>query len=398
VSNVVGGSGRDRHDDEWLVPLVKATKRWWLRRIKGEVALAAVLDTFDATEGFETRNGQAPILVKSVKTDYGRRLIWHLPAGIPSKRVTENLEAFEEQVNGSITIERHGADLFMDVATKPLDTNAPYTWQPPENGKGTAGLIIPIGITYTGLVTVELTTLPDLLIAGNKGGGKTTALRVVAYSCLLQGAVVLIIDLKGGTDFGPFERHCPLAVTEPDALRMLALLNGELRRRFSVLRAAQVEKAQDYKGSDMPWIVLIIDELAEIRDKATIKELDSLMRLARAVGISVVAATQRPAHDILPKFSNLRMLFSGRLVFTMPKEEDSRIILGNDMASRIPRNIPGRAIWQWESDGVEVQCLNLSFKEAQKRLKGLPHRVDREPEFTEGVFAIERRPARLPPR
>jgi S-DNA-T family DNA segregation ATPase FtsK/SpoIIIE len=385
-----------------MVPLIKAAKRWWLR-VRGQAAVAAVYDTFDAMEGFETKNGQVPVLVKKVRTDYGWRLIWHLPAGIPSKRVAENLEAFEEQVDGKIVLERHGADLFMDVVTKPLDTNAPYEWDPPEGGLVSEELIVPIGVAYTGLVTVDLMGLPDLLIAGNKGGGKTTALRVAAYSCLLQGAIVLIIDLKGGTDFGPFERHCPLATSEIEAFRLLALLNRELRRRFSVLRAAQVEKAQDYKGSGMPWIVLIIDELAEVRDKATLKELDSLMRLARAAGISVVAATQRPAHDILPKFSNLRMLFSGRLCFTMPKREDSEIILGNDMASRIPRNIPGRAIWQYESDGVEVQCLNLSFKEAQRRLRGLPHRAESQDSFEGGPFegggfAIERRGKRLPAR
>ena len=382
------GGGRGR-DDEWLVPLIKATKRWWLR-IRGQAAVAAVYDTFDAMEGFETRNGQVPVLVKKIRTGYGWRLIWHLPAGIPSRRVVENLEAFEEQVDGRIVLERRGADLFMDVVMAPLPNNVPYSWDPPERGHDY--LPISIGMTHTGPVVADLGALPHILIGGNPGSGKTTFLRALILSALRQSAIVVIIDLKRGSDYSAFEEYCPMAITEADALGVMLLVGKELRRRYDVLRAAGVEKAQEYPGGDMPPIVLVVDELAEMREKATLKELDSLARLARAAGISLAAGVQHPSHDILPKFSNTRALFSGRLCFTVPKREDSEVILGNDLASRLPRNVPGRAIWQYDSEGVEVQCLNLPLKEARRRLQGLPHGVSEE------VLAIERHAARLPPR
>ena len=106
-------------NSEWLLPLVKAARRTVLRW-RGQGVVASVYDTFDALD-FETRNGQSPVLVKRMRTDYGWRLIWHLPAGIPSRKVAEQLDAFEEQVGGRIVLERHGADIFMDVVTAPLN-------------------------------------------------------------------------------------------------------------------------------------------------------------------------------------------------------------------------------------------------------------------------------------
>jgi S-DNA-T family DNA segregation ATPase FtsK/SpoIIIE len=380
------GFHHSRNDSAWLLPIVKSLHRTLLRW-RGQGVVASILDVYDAL-GFETRNGQTPLLVKRTRTDYGWRLIWHLPAGIPSRKVEEQLDAFEEQVGGRIVLERHGANLFMDVVTAPLPDNVPYAWEPDE-AKGY--LPVPIGVTHMGDVVADLGALPHILIGGNPGSGKTTFLRVLILSALRQGAVVVIIDLKRGSDYSPFERYCPMAFTEGDALRTLWAVSKELRRRYDLLRAAGVDKAQDYRGN-MPPIVLVIDELAEMREKESLKELDSLARLARAAGISLAAGVQHPSHDILPKFSNTRALFSGRLCFTVPKREDSEIILGNDMASKIPRSARGRAIWQYDSEGVEVQCLNLPLEEARRQLKGLPHGV------TEEVLAIERRAERLPPR
>lgn len=226
--------------DEWLTPLIKAARRTALRW-RGQGVVASIYDTFDALD-FETRNGQVPLLVKRTRTDYGWRLIWHLPAGIPSRKVTEQLDAFEEQVGGSICCERHGADLFMDVITKDLPANVPYEWEP----TGEGFLPIPIGVTHLGPVVADLGALPHILIGGNPGSGKTTFLRALILSALRQGAVVVVIDLKRGSDYSPFERYCPMAFTERDALKTLWAVSKELRRRYDLLRMAGVDKAQDY--------------------------------------------------------------------------------------------------------------------------------------------------------
>lgn len=272
----------------------------------------------------------------------------------------------------------------MDIISEPLPLNVPYEWEIPKSGH----LPTPIGLTYNRMISVDLPGIPHLLVAGNTDSGKTTFLRSVAVSTFRQGAIVAIIDLKFGMDYLPFENITPLATDEDVARQLLALINDEMHRRANRLKLAGASKLQDYPGDDLPWIVLIVDELAEI-DGKSLKLLDRILRLGRAPGISVVAATQRPAHDILPKFSNLRMLFAGRLAFSLPKQEDSRLLLGNDLASKLPRNMPGRAIWQYDSDGVELQCLNIKDDDMRLWLRGLPER--------EEVFSIEPT-RRLPPR
>lgn len=101
-------------------------------------------------------------------------------------------------------------------------------------------------------------------------------------------------------EFNYLSNHCLLAKYEEDALELMKRLNQEMERRITLLEKAKVVKIQDYKKKEeLPFIVVVVDELSEIKNDKIMFYLDRIVRLARAVGISVVAATQRPSTNAL---------------------------------------------------------------------------------------------------
>lgn len=377
-----------KHDNSHtaLAELITQVSLAWRHRPGNEVP-AAVLDTFDALH-FETRAGQKPVLAHKHKEPYGWHLVFCLPPGISARDIEAKLDHFQEQVGGRIELKKNGKLVHFDVFASPLPDRMDYDEWNPFNYPNMA-LPFLVGATAAGPLVVDLARLPHIFVAGQTGGGKTTALQSLAVSLIQQGALLAVIDLKG-LDFNHLTDHALVVDDEADGTEVLAALNRELNRRKKLLKAAGVNKLQDYPNDDLPWIACIVDELGEFSDnKEAQAHLNRLGRLARAVGICLICATQRPSHSLYPKFTDFRMLFSGRLCFWMPKPEDSMLILENDTAARLPANIPGRAIWQW-SGQTEVQCAYLDVKHAKKLLAGVsPKGVD---------FFDEPSAKRLPPR
>ena len=369
-----------KQDENALATAIAASRRTLLHW-RGRATVAQALDTMDAL-GYETRHGQRPLLSHYHRTSSGWHLAWALPAGISSQDIVAKLSHFEEQCEASIACETRGRILHMEIRTQPLPERIPYEWCVPSD----MALPVPIGHTPAGLLPVDLARLPHMFVAGNTGGGKTTYLRGLAVAGILAGARVVIVDLKG-LDFAHLAKsgHAVVADTEASALAALAALNRELDRRKGILKAAGATRLQDHGG--LPWIIAIIDELAELQDRQAQDQLNRLARLARAAGISLVCATQRPSHTLFQRFTDTRMLFSGRLMFACPKPEDSRLILDSDRAARLPP-VPGRAIWKWDLE-VEVQCMDIGPREAQRLLAGIP---------VKEVTDLESGPNRLPAR
>lgn len=106
----------------------------------------------------------------------------------------------------------------------------------------------------------------------------------------------------------------------------------------------------------MLYIVLIIDELAELKDKDAQEDLETLLRLCRASGICIVAATQRPNSKIFTSksFGDAKANFTGRLCFQTISGIDSRIILDSSEGADLPA-IPGRAYWRLGRELTEIQ-------------------------------------------
>ena len=321
-----------------------------------------ILDTFDNL-GYLTKDKRRPVLVAKRRTAYGWHLVFNLPPGISFSKVKRQREYFQDATNSWIDFFWNGK-LHMDVHMGKMPKRLPYDWY--EGLYKKMSLPIPIGVSQSGEVVFDLAESPHLLVAGVPGFGKSNFLHVLIHS-LLPRARIGIIDLKR-LEFAYLKNHCALARNEHETQHLLLSVNKEMERRIDVLESAGVVKIQDYKGEDMPFIVVIIDELAEISADFTMDVIDRITRLARAVGISVIAATQRPSTKVLP--GDTRAMFQARLCFQVADELNSRMVLGEGcpLAAHLP-GIKGRAIWKFGLDEKEVQTMFLPLAQAKKLLQ-----------------------------
>jgi S-DNA-T family DNA segregation ATPase FtsK/SpoIIIE len=322
----------------------------------------------------ESKSYHVPLIVSNKATSYGRRVVVHLPSGIPMDTFLRHVPHMQEQMRSTIQVETYHSTAVLDVIRKPLPKNVPFDVDAIQ--KRDALLPVAIGDSGKKMVVIDLAALPHLFIAGNTGSGKSTFLHGLIVSVLyIAGAMVCVIDLKR-VEYHLYNKVATIADTEKAAYRLLEWLNAELDRRLAVLKRNNLVHAKSYKGDDMPYLVLVIDELAELTDKDAQEMLNRLCRLARAAGICVVASTQRPSHTLYRNFTDTRSLFAGRVCFSVPSPEDSRMVLGDDAAFNLPRNVPGRAIFQW--NGMQTtQTPFLTMDKARELVAQItPRKVD----------------------
>jgi DNA segregation ATPase FtsK/SpoIIIE, S-DNA-T family len=201
------------------------------------------------------------------------------------------------------------------------------------------------------IVTADLATMPHMLIAGSTGSGKSVAINAMIMSILYKATPdevrLILVDpkrLELGIYEGVPHLYVPI-ITEPK-LAANALRNAvrEMERRLKVLAAKGVRNLDQYnklfesdtpslfeqEGDEkpLPQIVIIIDELADLMmlDQSNVEEsITRLAQMARAVGIHLVLATQRPSVDVITGL--IKANFPSRISFRVATKIDSRTIL-----------------------------------------------------------------------
>ena len=189
-------------------------------------------------------------------------------------------------------------------------------------------------------IAADLDKMPHLLIAGATGSGKTVCLNSVICCLLVHNAPcdirLIMIDPKRVelTQFNSIPHLAvPVIVHTDKALSALRWLNQEMDKRYQVLAAASARNIDDYnrnrQGTEkLPYLVLVIDELADLM-MAGFDEVEHILcrlaQLARATGIHLVVATQRPSVDVVTGL--IKANFPTRISFAVTSQVDSRTIL-----------------------------------------------------------------------
>ncbi|ROP33506.1 FtsK/SpoIIIE domain-containing protein [Couchioplanes caeruleus] len=230
---------------------------------------------------------------------------------------------------------------------------------------------VPIGIDEFGMPVLIRLIWRNLLIGGEPGAGKSALLNVlVAYAALCANCRLILLDGKQ-VELGQW-RKCADAFVGPNivqALVLLTKLQKMMDNRYAFLldceRRKVVEKIQTLSPvtGEIIWVpdaflpyVVAIDEIAyysaTIGDKRQREEFAALLRdlvaRGRAVGIIVIAATQRPSSDIIP--TSLRDLFAWRFAGRCTNDSSSDIVLGHGWAQKnwsansISPNNPGAGL------------------------------------------------------
>ena len=189
-------------------------------------------------------------------------------------------------------------------------------------------------------VAGDLTRMPHLLIAGATGSGKTVCLNSIVCCFLVHNSPddvqFIMIDPKR-VELVTFNAipHllAPVVVDSDKAVKALRWLNQEMDRRYRVFAQAGARNIEGYNkdcapGDQLPYLVLMIDELADLMMTAFDEVEHTLCRLAqlaRATGIHLVVATQRPSVDVVTGL--IKANFPTRISFAVTSQVDSRTIL-----------------------------------------------------------------------
>ncbi|HTY84097.1 MAG TPA: DNA translocase FtsK 4TM domain-containing protein [Silvibacterium sp.] len=209
------------------------------------------------------------------------------------------------------------------------------------------------------IVTADLATMPHVLIAGSTGSGKSVAINAMIMSVLYKATPaqvrLILVDPKR-VELGMYEGIPHLftpIITEPK-LAANALRNAvrEMERRLKLLASRSVRNIDQYnklfetgtpslfddspEEEPLPYIMIIIDELADLMmlDKANVEEaITRLAQMARAVGIHLVLATQRPSVDVITGL--IKANVPTRMSFRLATKVDSRTILDSNGAESL---------------------------------------------------------------
>ena len=223
-----------------------------------------------------------------------------------------------------------------------------------------------IGINFSSSDT------PHLLIAGTTGSGKSVALESILRGlCHYYDPDQLqlsLIDPKG-TELESFEGdpHLmqPIGGFADDAIVILEEAIEEMQRRYKILREHRVRDISAYKqnnsgGGNLPWRMLVLDEYADLTsDKEDRRVIESLLRRlaqkARACGIHVIVATQKPAAEIIS--TTIRSNLPAQLALRVSTATDSRIIMDENGAESLAG--AGDAFLKTARGKVRIQCAML---------------------------------------
>jgi len=249
-------------------------------------------------------------------------------------------------------------------------------------------------------ISGDLAKMPHLLIAGATGSGKTVCLNAV-ICCLLMyntpfDSKLIMIDPKRVelTQFNSLPHLAtPVIVDTQKALNTMRWLNQEMDKRYKKLADAGARNADGYnktrQGSEkIPNLILIIDELADLM-MAGFDEVEHILcrlaQLARAVGIHLVVATQRPSVDVVTGL--IKANFPTRISFAVTSQVDSRTILDFGGAEKLlgrgdmlympteagkPKRLQGcfvsdpeveRLVYFWSSQKPEEESGHLKIEE-----------------------------------
>ena len=196
-------------------------------------------------------------------------------------------------------------------------------------------------------VVADLRDMPHLLIAGATGSGKTVCVNAIIVSMLMKASPkdlrFILVDPKM-VEMTQYNRlpHllCPVITDVKAVSSALNWLIGEMERRYQVLAKEGVRNIRFYnqrhKDDPLPYIVLIIDELADIMAVAQSEVETGIARLAqlsRAVGIHLILATQRPSVDVITGV--IKANFPARISFKVASRVDSRTVLDSIGAEKL---------------------------------------------------------------
>ena len=208
-------------------------------------------------------------------------------------------------------------------------------------------LPIALGKSISGIpITGDLTSMPHLLIAGTTGSGKSVCINTIILSLLYKHSPdkckFILIDpkmLELSTYEGIPHLLCPVITEAKKAASVLGWVVKEMESRYKLMTKEGVRNIDGYNNKHklpMPYVVVIVDEMSDLMLVAG-KEIENyvqkLSQMARAAGIHIIMATQRPSVDVIT--GTIKANFPTRISFQVTSKIDSRTIIDEQGAEQL---------------------------------------------------------------
>ena len=208
-------------------------------------------------------------------------------------------------------------------------------------------LPIALGKNISGTPVIgDLASMPHLLIAGTTGSGKSVCINTIILSLLYRHSPerckFILIDpkmLELSTYEGVPHLLCPVITEAKKAASVLGWVVKEMENRYKLMTKEGVRNIDGYNTKHklpMPYIVVVVDEMSDlmlVAGKEIENYIQKLSQMARAAGIHIIMATQRPSVDVIT--GTIKANFPTRISFQVTSKIDSRTILGEQGAEQL---------------------------------------------------------------
>lgn len=318
---------------------------------------------------FKGRNGKYPYFVE-MRQDEAKRTIYLFKTSINLSEWKKNQERLETALDCTILqIKNQGSKKIVELITLSSDYKLPELVRWDDSYIMGKESVLVAGSSVMGPVSFDLDKTPHVLVAGETGSGKSVILHVCLWQMIKKGAKVVMLDFKGGVEFGlDYEEYGEVITDRERALEVLEELVKENSMRLALFRKCRAKNITEYnKKSDshLCRIGVFCDEIAEMMDTTGVPKkereiyekikglLSTLARLSRSTGINLIMGVQRPDANVLTGQikNNIPVRICGRFA----DKAASEIVLNSPAATGLP-DIKGRFLFLLGNELIEFQA------------------------------------------